>query len=55
MLAAIGYPVKKLERTAYGELTLNRLLRGKYRHLTKKDLKKIFSGKIPFTIRKIPD
>ncbi len=47
MLAAIGYPVKKLERTAYGQLTLNRLQRGQYRHLTKQDLEKIFSGKNP--------
>ncbi len=49
MLAAIGYPVKKLERTAYGQLTLNGLQRGKYRYLTEKDLKKVFSGKIPFS------
>lgn len=55
MLAAIGHPVKFLTRTAYGNLKLGKLETGKYRLLTKKDLKMIFSGKIPFTIKKIPD
>lgn len=55
MLAAIDHPVKSLKRTAYGRLRLGNLPRGKYRFLTQKDLKKIFSGKIPFTFGKIPD
>jgi len=55
MLAAVGHPVKSLRRTAYGNLNLGRLEPGKYRFLTKKDLKMIFSGKIPFTIKKKPD
>lgn len=55
MLAAIGHPVKTLKRTAYGGLKLGKLPSGSYRRLTMKDLKKIFSGKIPFTFKKIPD
>ncbi len=55
MFSAIGHPVKRLKRTAYGGLKLGRLDSGHHRYLTKKDLKKIFSGKIPFTIKNIPD
>ncbi len=55
MLAAVGHPVKALKRTAYGDLKLGSLEPGAYRFLSKKDLKKIFSGKIPFTFKKIPD
>lgn len=55
MLAAVGHPVKSLMRTAYGNLKLGNLESGKYRFLTKKDLEMIFSGKIPFTIKKKPD
>lgn len=55
MLAAIGHPVRNLTRTAYGNLRLGNLPAGKYRLLTRNDLKKIFSGKIPFTFKKIPD
>ena len=55
MLSAVGHPVKTLKRTAYGNLKLGKLESGKYRLLTKNDLKKVFSGKIPFTIKKIPD
>ena len=55
MLAAIGHPVKTLKRTAYGGLKLGNLPSGSYRVLTLKELKKIFSGKIPFTFKKIPD
>ncbi len=55
MLAAVGHPVKKLKRTAYGNLKIGPLQRGKYRFLSQKDLKKIFSGKIPFTFSEIPD
>lgn len=55
MFAAIGHQVLHLQRTAYGGLVLGGLARGKYRKLVKKDLKKLFFGKIPFTIEKIPD
>lgn len=55
MMGAIGHPVKRLKRTAYGNLKMGTLQRGKYRLLSKKDLKKIFSAKIPFTFDKIPD
>lgn len=55
MFAAIGHPVVRLRRTAYGSLKLGSLSPGRYRFLAKKDLKMIFSGKIPFTIKKIPD
>jgi 23S rRNA pseudouridine2605 synthase len=55
MLAAVGHPVKSLMRTAYGNLKLGNLKPGKYRFLAKKDLEMIFSGKIPFTIKKKPD
>ncbi len=55
MFSAIGHPVKKLKRTAYGRLTLGGLNTAEYRLLRKKDIKNIFSGKIPFTIKNIPD
>lgn len=55
MLSAIGHPVKTLKRTAYGNLKLGDLKSGHYRYLKENDLKKIFSGRIPFTIKKIPD
>ena len=55
MFDAIGCPVTRLIRTAYGNLKLNLLPSGKYKYLTKKDLKKLFSGRIPFTINKITD
>ena len=55
MLAEIGHPVRTLKRTAYGGLQLGSLAPGSYRILTQKDLKKIFSGKIPFTFKKLPD
>ena len=55
MFEAIGYPVLRLRRIAYGNLTLGALKPGTYRFLTKKDVKKIFSGKIPFTIKHIAD
>jgi len=41
MFAAIGHPVKKLQRTAYGGLSLGNLASGKSRFLNKKDIKKI--------------
>ena len=55
MLAEIGFPVQNLRRTAYGKLELGNLPPGKYRKLIKKDLKNIFSGRIPFTFNRIPD
>ncbi|GAB4333351.1 MAG: pseudouridine synthase [Desulfobulbaceae bacterium] len=55
MLEAIGHPCLTLKRTAYGGLRLGNLRKGQYRFLTEKDVKKIFSGKIPFTFKKIPD
>ena len=55
MLAAIGHPVRTLARTAYGDLKLGNLAKGEYRFLGLKDLKKVFSGKIPFTFSEIPD
>lgn len=55
MFSAIGHPVKTLKRTAYGNLKIGSLKPGHFRFLTENDLKKIFSGRIPFTIKKIPD
>jgi len=55
MFSAIGHPVQRLKRTAYGGLTLGNLQPARYRFLSKKDIKNIFSGKIPFTIKNIPD
>ena len=55
MFSAIGHPVKRLKRPAYGDLRLGQLRSGRHQYLAGKDLKKIFSGKIPFTIKNIPD
>jgi 23S rRNA pseudouridine2605 synthase len=55
MFAAVHHRVLHLKRTAYGKLRLGTLPLGKYRVLTPADLKNIFSGKIPFTIKNIPD
>jgi 23S rRNA pseudouridine2605 synthase len=54
MFQAINHRVLHLTRTAYGNLRLGTLPSGKYRILAQNDLKKIFSGKIPFTIKNIP-
>ena len=54
MFQAINHRVVHLRRTAYGSLRLGALPSGKYRFLSPNDLKKIFSGKIPFTIKNIP-
>jgi len=43
MFAAIGHPVQRLKRTAYGGLRLGSLRPGEYRYLGQNDLKKIFS------------
>ena len=53
MFLAINHKVVHLRRTAYGELRLGSLAQGKYRILGTNDLKKIFSNKIPFTIKNI--
>lgn len=53
MFQAINHRVIHLRRTAYGQLRLGTLETGKYRILSKNDLKKIFSNKIPFTIKNI--
>ena len=42
MFGAIGHPVKRLKRIAYGSLYLNNLPEGSYRRLNKGDLQKIF-------------
>lgn len=55
MFSAIGHPVTRLKRTAYGRLSLGSLKPAAYRFLSKKDIKNIFSGKIPFTIKNITD
>lgn len=54
MFQAINHRVLHLKRTAYGQLRLGNLASGKCRVLSADDLKKIFSGKIPFTIKNIP-
>jgi len=54
MFQAIHHRVLYLKRTAYGNLRLGALPVGKYRLLTPDDLKRIFSEKIPFTIKNIP-
>jgi 23S rRNA pseudouridine2605 synthase len=43
MFQAIGHHVLRLKRTAYGSLKLGTLPRGKYRFLTKNDIKNLFS------------
>ena len=43
MFQAIGHPVLHLKRIAYGSLQLGSLKSGKYRILTKNEIKKIFS------------
>ena len=42
MFQAIGYPVIRLKRTAYGRLQLKNLPTGTYRFLDKNDVKRIF-------------
>lgn len=53
MFQAIDHKVMHLKRTAYGQLRLGPLAPGKYRILSTNDLKKVFSNKIPFTIKNI--
>ncbi|PIE59779.1 MAG: pseudouridine synthase [Desulfobulbus propionicus] len=54
MFQEIGHRVLHLQRVAYGGLYLGTLAKGTYRFLTKNDIKRLFSGKIPFTIKNIP-
>lgn len=42
MFQAVGYPVIRLKRTAYGRLHIGNLSEGTYRFLDKNDLKKLF-------------
>ncbi len=42
MLKAIGHPVVRLKRTAYGKLRLGTVSSGTYRFLSKNDIKKLF-------------
>jgi pseudouridine synthase len=42
MFDVIGHPVLKLKRTAYGRLRLGNLEAGKYRYLSKAEIKFIF-------------
>ena len=42
MFQAVGYPVLRLKRTAYGRLQLGNLAEGRYRFLDKNDLEKLF-------------
>ncbi len=45
MFQAIGHPVIRLKRTAYGRLRLENLPEGRYRFLDKIDVKKLFCKK----------
>ncbi|GGH24736.1 ribosomal large subunit pseudouridine synthase B [Paenibacillus segetis] len=42
MFEAIGHPVTKLKRIAFGELFLGNLKRGLYRHLTKEEIEGLY-------------
>ncbi|MCW5212382.1 rRNA pseudouridine synthase [Desulfobulbus sp. TB] len=42
MFQAVGYPVIRLKRTAYGRLHIGNLSEGTYRFLDKNDIKKLF-------------
>ena len=43
MFAAIGHPVIKLKRVRFGPLSLGSLFRGQYRHLTKDEVRKLYT------------
>ncbi|KAF1304222.1 MULTISPECIES: pseudouridine synthase [Enterococcus] len=43
MLMAVGYPVQKLKREKYGELTLGKLRPGEYRELNKKEVSSLLN------------
>lgn len=42
MCEAVGHPVLKIRRTAYGPLTIGGLLTGSFRHLTTDEIKKLY-------------
>jgi 23S rRNA pseudouridine2605 synthase len=42
MCEAVGHPVLKIKRTAYGPLTLDKLLVGSFRHLTPYEIRKLY-------------
>lgn len=42
MFDKIGFPVRRLKRTAIGRLRMNKLARGAFVRLTEKDIKKLF-------------
>jgi 16S rRNA U516 pseudouridylate synthase RsuA-like enzyme len=42
MFQAVGHPVIRLKRTAYGRLRLKNLQEGRYRFLDEIDVKKLF-------------
>lgn len=44
MLMAVGYPVQKLKREKYGELTLGNLRPGEYRELSKKEVTSLLNA-----------
>jgi len=46
MCEAVGHPVLKLKRMAYGKLKLGNLAPGKFRFLSKKDLQSIFGAPV---------
>jgi 23S rRNA pseudouridine2605 synthase len=41
MFLALGYDVKKLERSKFGEITLEGMNPGEYRHLTKSEIENV--------------
>ena len=43
MFQAVGFPVQKLKRERYGELTLQGLRPGQYRDLTKKEISQLLN------------
>ncbi|MBZ0272548.1 rRNA pseudouridine synthase [bacterium] len=43
---AVGHPVKKLRRIAFGPLALGDLPRGKTRHLSEEEIKKLRAGEV---------
>jgi len=42
MFLALGYDVKKLERSKFGEITLEGMNPGEYRHLTKSEIENVY-------------
>jgi 16S rRNA U516 pseudouridylate synthase RsuA-like enzyme len=41
MFAALGYPVDKLDRVAYADITYDGLPRGRWRYLTKGEVRRL--------------